>query len=85
MVEGGARPGLGRPGAPKVPTAASGGSSGPMGRPPPPPSAGTRSRGNSDAGGGGGISAPPQLAGIFAGVGMPKLKSTKGGINTGGK
>ncbi|KAF2717560.1 hypothetical protein K431DRAFT_315657 [Polychaeton citri CBS 116435] len=55
----------------------------------PPGAAGTnRARSNSDhgsnAGPAGGMEAAPQLGGLFAGVGMPKLKKTRGAaVNTG--
>ncbi|KAL8916238.1 MAG: hypothetical protein Q9208_008636 [Pyrenodesmia sp. 3 TL-2023] len=46
-----------------------------------------RGRSNSDTGSNGGdtnaVPSAPQLGGIFAGVGMPKLKKTGGGVNTG--
>ncbi|MCJ1261999.1 hypothetical protein MMC22_001868 [Lobaria immixta] len=47
-----------------------------------------RGRSNSDSGGtrhedSAGVSVGPQLGGIFAGVGIPKLKRTGGGIDTG--
>ncbi|KAL9597280.1 MAG: hypothetical protein Q9219_005261 [cf. Caloplaca sp. 3 TL-2023] len=46
-----------------------------------------RARSNSDTSRGGGdanaLPSAPQLGGIFAGVGMPKLKKTGGGIDTG--
>ncbi|KAI4186451.1 MAG: hypothetical protein L6R41_003466 [Letrouitia leprolyta] len=46
-----------------------------------------RGRSNSDTSGGGGdastVPSAPQLGGIFAGVGMPKLKRTGGGVDTG--
>ncbi|KAI4174762.1 MAG: hypothetical protein LQ343_002133 [Gyalolechia ehrenbergii] len=46
-----------------------------------------RGRSNSDASGGGvdanTVPSAPQLGGIFAGVGMPKLKKTGGGVDTG--
>ncbi|KAL8783170.1 MAG: hypothetical protein Q9213_004799, partial [Squamulea squamosa] len=49
-------------------------------------SSANRGRSNSDTGGAGDASAvpsAPQLGGIFAGVGMPKLKKTGGGVDTG--
>ncbi|KAL9099239.1 MAG: hypothetical protein Q9163_005230, partial [Psora crenata] len=53
----------------------------------PGPAATNRVRSNSDQGpaGGdvGGVPTAPQLGGIFAGVGMPKLRKTGGGIKTG--
>ncbi|KAL8832204.1 MAG: hypothetical protein Q9191_000420 [Dirinaria sp. TL-2023a] len=57
--------------------------------PPVPGTAPNRARSNSDSGhgsgsaDGGSIPAAPQLGGIFAGVGIPKLKKTGGGIDTG--
>ena len=68
-------PGLGRPPtslAPPVPGAA----------------ASSRARSNSDQGSGGGgdtggLATAPQLGGIFAGVGIPKLRKTGGGVETG--
>lgn len=57
---------------------------------PPVPSNANRGRSNSDTGGGstktgdtGGVSAAPQLGGILAG-GIPKLRKTGRGIDTGG-
>lgn len=66
-------------GAPPVP-----GMRPPGGLAPPVPSGSNRNRSNSDTGGGsaGTIEAAPQLGGLFAG-GMPKLKKTRGGIDTG--
>ncbi|KAL8902740.1 MAG: hypothetical protein Q9207_004415 [Kuettlingeria erythrocarpa] len=50
-------------------------------------SAANRGRSNSDMGSSGGdanaMPSAPQLGGIFAGVGMPKLKRTGGGVDTG--
>ncbi|KAI4232858.1 MAG: hypothetical protein LQ349_004739 [Xanthoria aureola] len=47
----------------------------------------SRGRSNSDTGGAtedaNAVPSAPQLAGIFAGVGMPKLKRTGGGVDTG--
>ncbi|CAF9934030.1 hypothetical protein IMSHALPRED_009564 [Imshaugia aleurites] len=68
-------PGLGKPPSglvPPVPVSGAGGLN--------------RARSNSEATGGGdssGASAAPQLAGIFAGVGIPKLRKTGGGVDTG--
>lgn len=46
-----------------------------------------RGRSNSDTSSGGGdsstVPSAPQLGGIFAGVGMPRLKKTGGGVDTG--
>ncbi|KAL8964439.1 MAG: hypothetical protein Q9197_006927, partial [Variospora fuerteventurae] len=72
-------------GAPPVP----GTSRPPRGLAPPAPASSTpdRGRSNSDTGGSGGdagnLPSAPQLGGIFAGVGMPKLKKTGGGVDTG--
>ena len=76
-------------GAPPVPIPALG--KPPSGLVPPVPNGGTtnRARSNSDTGGGGGggdsggIPSGPQLGGIFTGTGMPKLRKTGGGIDTG--
>ncbi|KIX04640.1 uncharacterized protein Z518_05510 [Rhinocladiella mackenziei CBS 650.93] len=66
-------------GAPPVP----GGIKAPSGLAPPVPS-GNRARSNSDTGGDGtaSVGGAPQLGGLFAG-GIPKLKKTRGGIDTG--
>ena len=72
--------GMGKPpsfGAPPVPTAAARARS---------DSGANRQRSNSEtggSGGGGGVPAAPQLGGLFVG-GMPRLRSTKGGVDTGG-
>ncbi|KAF4975718.1 hypothetical protein FDECE_18544, partial [Fusarium decemcellulare] len=73
-VVGGAPPVPGLGGAPKPPGGLA------------PPVPGNRARSNSDQGSrdsmAGGMDAPPQLAGLFAG-GMPKLKKTGRGVDTG--
>ena len=62
----------------------------PTGLAPPVPgaAASNRARSNSDQGSGvggdsGGTATAPQLGGIFAGVGIPKLRKTGGGVDTG--
>ncbi|KAL8997249.1 MAG: hypothetical protein Q9169_003442 [Polycauliona sp. 2 TL-2023] len=61
----------------------------PAGLAPPVPGSSSASRGrsNSDVAGatndGSAMPSAPQLGGIFAGVGMPKLKKTGGGVDTG--
>lgn len=72
--------GLGAPPIPGLPKA-------PGGLAPPAP--GLRARSNSDQGNrappaSSGTDGPPQLAGLFAG-GMPKLRKTGGGVDTGGE
>ncbi|KAI7016439.1 hypothetical protein KC362_g15053, partial [Hortaea werneckii] len=50
----------------------------------PPGGGGNRARSNSEQGGGNtttGTESAPQLGGLFAGVGMPKLRKTGGGVN----
>ncbi|KAL8859377.1 MAG: hypothetical protein Q9178_004055 [Gyalolechia marmorata] len=75
-------PAVGAPPVPGIPKP-------PAGLAPPIPGDPTASRGrrNSDTGGvagtAGAVSSAPQLGGIFAGVGMPKLKKTGGGVDTG--
>ncbi|KAK8156923.1 hypothetical protein BC567DRAFT_299065 [Phyllosticta citribraziliensis] len=82
VVDGPAKPTMG---APPVPG---------MAKPPgglAPPVPGNRARSSSDTGrdrsdssGGAAVGGAPQLAGIFAGVGMPKLRKTGGGgVDTG--
>lgn len=83
VVSGGGGPGPSPLGAPPVPG---------MPKPPgnlAPPVPGNRARSNSDQGDrqqsvAGSADGPPQLAGLFAG-GMPKLRKTGGGVDTGGK
>ncbi|KAL2059630.1 hypothetical protein ABVK25_000923 [Lepraria finkii] len=82
----GSSPGPPVGGAPSIP----GLGKSPTGLAPPVPgaAASNRARSNSDqgSGGGGDIGGPataPQLGGIFAGVGIPKLRKTGGGIDTG--
>jgi len=73
-------------GAPPIPTGAP---KAPGGLAPPAP--GIRARSNSDHGSRenaavSGVDKPPQLAGLFSGLGgMPKLRKTGGGVDTGGK
>ncbi|KAI7532037.1 hypothetical protein KC331_g13784, partial [Hortaea werneckii] len=76
--------------APVVGGSSGGGGGGPpVGGAPPvpglqPPGGGSRARSNSEQGGGNtttGTESAPQLGGLFAGVGMPKLRKTGGGVN----
>lgn len=81
-VSGGGGPGSSSLGAPPVP----GLPKAPSGLAPPLP--GNRGRSNSDQSDrhqpAPSTDGPPQLAGLFAG-GMPKLRKTGGGVDTGGK
>ncbi|KAI9857443.1 MAG: hypothetical protein M1824_004851 [Vezdaea acicularis] len=80
--EGGGSSGPPLASAPPIPRLAN-----PPGLAPPVPGGANRGRSNSDTGGGGtdaggGISGAPQLGGLFAG-GIPGLRKTRGGIDTG--